>query len=113
MFVFDYAGVGDVALGIIHHGVALIIWFVDDFLLEADRSIVEFAEAIAVELIYFSGKDNLVGNTFPISPVIKEVGVGSCLNAVKQSVKKFILTSNGYALILVVEIIIVENEANG
>ncbi len=113
MLVLDNAGVGNIALGVVHNGVTLEIGFVDDFLLKAHGAVVELTEAVAVELVYFSREDNRVGKAFPVSPVIKEVGTGLCLNAAEQTFYKFIVASDGYALVLVVKVVVVEHEADG
>lgn len=81
MFVLDYAGVGNIALGVVHHGISLEVGLVDDFLLKAHGAVVELSEAVVVELVYFSSENNRVGKAFPVSSVIKEVSADLCLYA--------------------------------
>ena len=113
MLVLDYAGVGHTALCVVHNGVTLIIWFVDDFMLETNGSVVELSEAVIVKLVYLSRKDYLVGQAFPIAPVIKEIGICSCLDTIEQAVDKFVVTTDGDALVFVVEVVVVKREAHG
>ena len=113
VLVLDDAGVWYVGFGIVDHGVALEIGLRQRLLLETDGAVFETAVAEVEVLVYLSCEDNLLGQTFPVAAVGKEVGVQSGLNAVEQSVNEFVVAANGYALEGVVEVVVVEHEPHG
>ena len=108
VFVFDDACEGDGGGGVVDDGVALIVGGVEGFGVEADGAIFEFAEAVAVEFVDFTGEYDLVGNGFPVPTVGKEVGVETQVYSVEQPVDQAVIAADGYALIEIVEVVVVE-----
>lgn len=75
-------------------------------------TIVELSESEVVEFIDSSGKENFVRLRFPIFAIFKEVCVDLGVDAFKQTVNQFVVSSDGYTLVFVVEIIIVVGQSD-
>ena len=61
MFVLDDTGIRNIVRGVVDHSVALVVRSVECFSFKTHRAILEFAETVIVELIYWPGVDNCVG----------------------------------------------------
>lgn len=112
MLVLDYAGVWGFSVSVVYDGIALPVGSVKGFLLEADCSIIELPEAVTIELVDFSGEDDFIGLGGPVVPVFEEVDTGAALDAFEETVDKAVVPSDRDALICVIEIVVVEDEAH-
>ena len=61
MLVLDDASIGNIVRGVVDHSVALVVRSVERLGFKTHCTILEFAETVIVELIYWSGVDNCVG----------------------------------------------------
>ena len=75
-------------------------------------TIVELSESEVVEFIDSSGKENFVRLRLPIFAIFKEVCVDLGVDAFKQTVNQFVVSSDGDTLVFVVEIIIVVGQSD-
>ena len=61
MLVLDDAGIWHLVRGVVDNCVALVVRSVERLGFKTHRTILEFAETVILELIYWSGLDNCVG----------------------------------------------------
>ena len=113
VLVLDDSGVGDVALGVVDHGAALVVGGVERFFLEVDGAVFQLAEAVAVEFINLTGEDDFFSLGFPVFSAGEEVLVHSCFDAFQQGCGEFVVTADGDALVGIVEVVVVVDEADG
>lgn len=99
VLVLDDAGVGHVGRGVVDHGIALTVGLVKSLRLKAHGTVFELAEAVAVKLVDFAGKNNPVSHRLPMRAVGEEVGVELYIDAVEESVNQPVVTAYGYTLI--------------
>lgn len=113
MLVLDDARVRLVVRGIVDDGASLVVRGVLGAGLETDRAPVELAEP-AVEIFVEGARvHELVGNLSPVALVFgKEVHTRAGLDACKQAVDELVVAADGDALVLVVEVVVVENKAH-
>ena len=105
-------GIRHLTLGIIHHRITLVIRLVDNFLLETDGAVVELAKLIAVELIYFACEDYLVCDALPIRSILEEIYISMGLDAIQQTIYQLVVATHRDALVLIIEVVIIEDETN-
>ena len=112
VLVLDDARVGLVMRGVVDDGVSLIVRGILGAGLETDRAPVKFAEFKVEIFIEGARIDELVGYLAPVAFVFgKEVYARAGLDTGEQAVDELIVAADGDALVLVVEIIIVEYKA--
>ena len=112
MLVFYNAGEWNRDISIVYYSIPLIVGHVQNFLFKADCPIIEFAEAKAVEFVYRAREHNLLGQTLPIWPIYEKIRVRPGFNAIKQTVDQPIESAFRNALIFVVKIVVVVNQAD-
>ena len=113
MFVLDNARVGLVVRGVVDDGVSLIVRGVFDARLETDGAPVQLAEPVAEIFVQGARIDKLAGDLAPVALVFrKEVHASAGLDTGEQAVDEPVVTADGNALVLVVEVVVVEYEAH-
>ena len=113
MLVLDDSGVGDVALGVVDHGASLVVRGIERFFLEVDGAVFQLAEAVAVEFINLTGEDDFFSLGFPVFSAGEEVLVHAGFDAFEQGCGEFVVTADGDALVGIVEVVVVVDEADG
>ena len=113
MLVFDDARVGLIVRGVVDNGASLIVRDVLSAGLETDRAPVELAELAAEIFVEGARIDELVGDLAPVALVFgKEVHARTGLDIGEQAVDELVVAADGDALVLVVEVVVVEHEAH-
>ena len=113
MFVLDDARVGLVVRGVVDDGATLVVRGIFGASLETDRAPVELAELAAEIFVEGARIDELVGNLAPVALVFgKEVHARAGLDTGEQAVDELVVAADGDALVLVVEVVVVEHEAH-
>lgn len=107
-------GVGHLSLGVVDYGIALKVGCVEPFVLKAQTAVVEVAVAVIVKLIDAAGVECAAGLRMEFVTVGKVVGAQAYIGLGQQGVDECIVSPTlGYALVAVVEIVVVEGEAEG
>ena len=113
VLVLDDAGVGHGGIGVVYHGVALVVGLGLHLGLEAHGAEVEVAVTILEELVELAGVDDLRRHLLPVGAVVEEIGVDAGVDALKQSVDEAVVASHGNALVEVVEIVVIVDQPHG
>ena len=69
MFVLDGSCVWNFQVGVVYHGITLMVWYVVDVVLKTKAAVVELSVSVAIEFIYLACKHQLVCQLFPPSCV--------------------------------------------
>ncbi len=116
------AGVGLVVAGVVDYGIALVVGAVLHAGLEADGAPVKAAQTVTEILIYGAGIDQRIGYVTPAGCIgaaglgagrCEEVCIGTALHTVKQAVNQPVVAALWYALIFVVEVVVVIDQTDG
>ena len=113
MLVLDDAGEGHVTVGVVDHRIPLIVGHRQHFRVEPHRAVLQMAQREVEKGIYRSRVENVMGQGLPRLPVGKEIGGGAHLNVLEQGIGEHIVAPDGYALVAVVEIVVVIDHAHG
>ena len=113
MLVLDDAGVGDVALGVVHHSATLVVGGIEHLVLEGNGAVFELAEAVAIELINLAGEDDFIGQGFPVLTAGEEILVHAAVNTRQQRLGELVVAADGYALVGIVEVVVIIHQAHG
>ncbi len=113
VFVLDDAGVGHQGAGVVDHGVALVVGGVEDLCLEPQGAVFEVAVAVVEVLVDGAGVEDGVGYRFPVGAVCEEVGIEADFDASEEGRGEAVVSADGYALVEVVEVVVVEGHAHG
>ena len=110
--MFDDSRVGLVVTSVVDDGISLIVRGIFCARLETDRAPVEFAESEVKIFVDGSRVDEFVGNLAPVTLVFgKEVYSSASLDTGEQAVDELVVAADGDALVLVVEVVVIEHEA--
>ncbi len=113
MLVFDDAREGDVGGGVIYHGIALMVRFLEGFGLKTHSAVVEVSVAVSEILIYAACEDDFVGHRLPMASVGKKISVCEHVAAIEQCFYQRVIAAYGDTLICIVEIVVVKNQSDG
>ena len=112
MLVFDDAGVWHGGIGIIEYCVALeVLDAFHQLVVEADGAELQLAELVAEVGIQRTGVKHTVGHSEVFLFFGKEVLSQTHLDAVEQTLENLSVTADGDTLMGVVEVVVVEGEA--
>lgn len=113
MLVFDDARIGLGVRGVVDNGATLVVRSVLGAGLETDRAPVKLAESAVEIFVEGTRVHKLIGNLSPVALVFgKEVHTRAGLDTCKQAVDELVVAADGDALVLVVEVVVVENKAH-
>lgn len=113
MLVLDDARVRLVVRGVVDDGASLVVRGVLGAGFETDRAPVELAEPVVEIFVEGARVHELVGNLSPVALVFgKEIYACVGLDTCKQAVDELVVAADGDTLVLVVEVVVVENEAH-
>ena len=110
MLVLYYACERDIGFRIVDDRIALPIPDFEFLVLEPDCAICQLAEPIAVEFIQCAGVHQVSSQPLILFPVREEIAFQPCLNIVQKGLDDLIVASDGYSLICVIEVVVVECE---
>ena len=113
MFMLNDSCVGCLTICVIHHGISLIVGYFKPFLFKTQRTPLQISEAKAEILINSPREDNRICQVRQLTAILQEIYSRTYLYTMKQGTGENIISSNGDALIRVVEIVIVEGIAYG
>lgn len=115
VFVFDDARVGNLAGRVVHHGDALMVFFLETFCFEAEAAVGERAERVAEICVDCPCVDDRARGVAVALPYGGEVVVfaRAHLDAVEQGMDEAVVAADGDALVAVVEVVVVEGVADG
>ena len=98
----------DSSLRVVDHRVPLIIGHIKYLLLESHCPVFKFAESIAKIFIDFSGEHNLIGHFLQNISGFEEIHPEPYFDTFQQAFYQSVIPTDRYALVTVVEIIVVE-----
>ena len=107
MLVLDDAGVGGLGIGVVHHGVALIVVGVQHLGLKADAAVLQSPQTVAKVGIHRAGVHHLVGQRIQRLTVSQIVHIQAHLGALQHVFHHGGVAAVGDALIQGVEIVVV------
>lgn len=113
VFVFDYPSEWYVGCGVVDYGVALSVGGVLDCGFESQAAVVEPAEPEAVEFVDAPGEDYFACHCGPVFAVGEKVGACQDLASFQEAVDQGVISSDGYSLPGVVEVVVVVGEPYG
>lgn len=114
MLVLDDACVGDLALGVVDHGVALeVVGVFEHPVVEAQAAVLQPSEAVLEVLVDAAGEEGGVRQLVQFVAVGEVVGAQAHLAAFEQGVDEAVVPTLGDALVAVVEVVVVKGEAEG
>lgn len=111
MLVFDNARVRRFSVRIIHNRNALIVWRIENLRIETHRAIFEFAEFESEKLVYHTRVYRLVCNVRIILYKVEIIRVCHHVRACEHLFDYWRISADRYALIAVVEIVVVKGES--
>ena len=113
MLVLDDACVGDLALGVVDHGHALVVGLVERLGLEAQAAVLERAQPEVVESVDGAAVDRLGGDIGLGGDQLLVLHAAAHLDALEHVGDHLGVAAHGDALIAVVEVVVVVGEAAG
>lgn len=113
MLVLDDAGVGDLALGVVDHGHALVVLLVERLGLEAQAAVLERAQLEVVERVDGAAVDRLGGDIGLGGDQLLVLHAAANLDALEHVGDHLGVAAHGDALVAVVEVVVVVGEAAG
>ena len=113
VLVLDDAGVGDLALGVVDHGHALVILLVERLGLEAQAAVLERAELKVVERVDRAAVDRLGGDIGLGGDQLLVLHAAAHLDALEHVGDHLSVAAHGDALVAVVEVVVVVGKAAG
>ena len=112
MLVLDDPGIGRFRIGVVHHGVALIVVGVQHLRLKADAAVLQGPQPVAKVGIHRAGVNHLVGQCVQVLPVGQIIHVQPHLDALQHLFHHGGIAAIGDALIQRVEIVVVVGKAD-
>ena len=122
--MLDDTGVGHFCFGVVHHRVALVVGHVEHLIFETDGAILKVAQTVIEIFVYLTtihqlsalnrkrrslnGVDAASGIIRPLT--VEEVYIHLRFYALQQSVYQLVISPDGYSLIGIVEVVVVENQ---
>ena len=113
MLVLDDAGVGDLALGVVDHGHALVVGLVERLGLEAQAAVLERAQPEVVERVDGAAVDRPGGDAGLGGDELLVLHAAAHLDALEHVGDHLGVAAHGDALVAVVEVVVVVGEAAG
>lgn len=113
VLVLDDAGVGDLALGVVDHGHALVVLLVERLGLEAQAAVLERAQLKVVERVDGAAVDRLDGDIGLGGGQLLVLHAAAHLDALEHVGDHLGVAAHGDALVAVVEVVVVVGEAAG
>ena len=113
VLVLDDARVGDLALGVVDHGDALVVGLVERLGLEAQTAVLERAQPEVVERVDGAAVDRLGGDIGLGGDELLVLHAAAHLDALEHVGDHLGVAAHGDALVAVVEVVVVVGEAAG
>lgn len=113
MLVLDDAGVGDLALGVVDHGNALVVLLVERLGLKAQAAVLQRAQLKVVECVDGAAVDRLGGDVGLGSGQLLVLHAAADFDALEHVGDHLGVAAHGDALVAVVEVVVVVGEAAG
>ena len=113
VLVLDDAGVGDLTLGVVDHGYALVVLLVERLGLKAQAAVLERAQLKVVERVDGAAVDRLGGDVGLGGGQLLVLHAAADLDALEHVGDHLCVAANGDALVAVVEVVVVVGEAAG
>ena len=113
VLVLDDAGVGDLALGVVDHGNALVVLLVERLGLKAQTAVLERAQLKVVERVDGAAVDRLGGDVGLGGGQLLVLHAAADLDALEHVGDHLGVAAHGDALVAVVEVVVVVGEAAG
>lgn len=113
MLVLDDAGVGDLALGVVDHGHALMVGLVERLGLEAQTAVLQRAQLEVVERVDGAAVDRLGGDIWLGGGQLLVLHAAAHLDALEHVGDHLGVTAHGDALVAVVEVVVVVGKTAG
>ena len=113
VLVLDDAGVGDLALGVVDHGHALVVLLVERLGLKAQAAVLQRAQLKVVERVDGAAVDRLGGDVGLGGGQLLVLHAAAHLDAPEHVGDHLGVAAHGDALIAVVEVVVVVGEAAG
>ena len=113
VLVLDDARVGDLALGVVDHGHALVVGLVERLGLEAQAAVLERAQLEVVERVDGAAVDRPGGDTGLGGDELLVLHAAAHLDALEHVGDHLGVAAHGDALVAVVEVVVVVGEAAG
>ena len=113
MLVLDDARVGDLALGVVDHGHALVVLLVERLGLKAQAAVLERAQLKVVERVDGATIDRLGGDIGLGGDELLVLHAAAHLDALEHVGDHLGVAAHGDALVAVVEVVVVVGEAAG
>ena len=113
MLVLDDARVGDLALGVVDHGHALVVGLVERLGLEAQAAVLERAQPEVVERVDGAAVDRPGGDIGLGGGQLLVLHAAAHLDALEHAGDHLGVAAHGDALVAVVEVVVVVGEAAG
>ena len=113
VLVLDDARVGDLALGVVDHGDALVVLLVERLGLEAQAAVLQRAQLKVVERVDGAAVDRLGGDVGLGGGQLLVLHAAADLDALEHVGDHLGVAAHGDALVAVVEVVVVVGEAAG
>ena len=113
VLVLDDARVGDLALGVVDHGHALVVLLVERLGLEAQAAVLQRAQLKVVERVDGAAVDRLGGDVGLGGGQLLVLHAAADLDALEHVGDHLGVAAHGDALVAVVEVVVVVGEAAG
>ena len=113
MLVLDDARVGDLALGVVDHGHALVVLFVERLGLKAQAAVLERAQLKVVERVDGAAVDRLGGDIGLGGDQLLVLHAAADLDPLEHVGDHLGVAAHGDALVAVVEVVVVVGKAAG
>ena len=113
VLVLDDAGEGDLALGVVDHGHALVVLLVERLGLEAQAAVLKRAQPEVVERVDGAAVDSPGGDVGLGGDQLPVLHAAAHLDALEHAGDHLGVAAHGDALVAVVEVVVVVGEAAG
>jgi len=113
VLVLDDARVGDLALGVVYHGHALVVLLVEGLGLEAQAAVLERAQLEVVERVDGAAVDRLGGDIGLGGDQLLVLHAAAHLDALEHVGDHLGVAAHGDALVAVIEVVVVVGKAAG
>lgn len=113
VLVLDDARVGDLALGVVDHGHALVVGLVERLGLEAQAAVLQRAQLKVVECVDGAAVDRLGGDIGLVGDQLLVFHAATHLHALEHVGDHLGVAAHGDALVAIVEVVVVVGKAAG